>query len=451
MGFHTGIIVLIAIAAVVITGIACYRLGLRDGEDDDPRDFVSGFLDSLKYPESESSVVVDSFLKSLPMPVAVSDQCGQTLFVSRQFGDGVLEDGRFTNTDILDLLRVVADIGSRRTRRLSTDGGETWYSITVAPFGNDLYSVTSTDVTEQVNFERVRRDFVTNVSHELKTPTGAISLLAETITDCADDPDSVRHFSKRISKECDRLSDLISKLIQLQKAQSVVPDSSIEPICMAPVIAMAINDVDVQAKAKHISIESKLDPKATAHISADSLRTVVKNLVENAVRYSDDGSHVSVTADTNDEGGARIRVLDNGIGISASEQKRIFERFYRVDRGRSRYAGGTGVGLAIVQNTVHDAGGTVDVWSRVGDGTTFTVQFPAVDAARHGGPDGDGKPDAADATSMTDETADTADDNMADGKPQDEARHAHPLGGGPEERTPRDARTIGQIDDRVKE
>lgn len=128
-----------------------------------------------------------------------------------------------------------------------------------------------------------------------------------------------------------------------------------------------------------VSLDTACD--VTARISPKDLRSAVKNLVENAVRYSDEGGHIGVTVDRCDDGGARIRVVDNGIGIPAGELKRIFERFYRVDRGRSRDTGGTGIGLAIVKNVVEEAGGSVTVWSQPGDGSTFTICLPPVETA----------------------------------------------------------------------
>jgi two-component system sensor histidine kinase SenX3 len=199
--------------------------------------------------------------------------------------------------------------------------------------------------------------------------------MAETITDCADDPEAVKHFSERISKESARMSELIAKLIELQKTQVIVPDGSLEPIVVSDVVKSAADELEAQIANKSITLSLNLDPHVTARIQTDALRSAVKNLIENAVRYSNTKGRVGVTVDCND-GGARIRVVDNGIGIPIAEQKRIFERFYRVDRGRSRDTGGTGVGLAIVKSVVEEAGGTVSVWSRPSEGATFTIQLP---------------------------------------------------------------------------
>lgn len=384
MGYHMAVIVMVAIVAVLIAGALCYRVGLRDGHGDLRGPYPSDGVNELFSHDSERNVAVHTLLESLPMPVAVSDCYGRTLFTSRQLDSALWTDGRFTNADILDMLGIVADSGTQRTRRISLDDGQTWHSVTVAPVGDGLYTITGVDITDQVLFERRRRDFVTNVSHELKTPAGAISLLAETLTDCADDADAVRHFSMRISQEAARMSELISKLIELQKTQTIVPDSSLVPIEVAPVVRQAVDDVSVQSERKSMIVSLDTACDVTARISPKDLRSVVKNLVENAVRYSDEGGHIGVTVDRCDDGGARIRVVDNGIGIPAGEQKRIFERFYRVDRGRSRDTGGTGIGLAIVKNVVEEAGGSVTVWSQPGDGSTFTICLPPVETAGSG-------------------------------------------------------------------
>lgn len=378
MATQLSIVVIIAIIAIVVVGMVSYSIGLRDGEADKrPGIGKVSDMELLFMQDSERNVAFYTLLESLPAPVAVCDAYGATLFTSRHLDSTMWEDRRLIDPEILGMLSVVSDSGTSRTRRMSPDDGDTWYAVTVASVGDGLFSVTLLDVTDQVTFERTRRDFVTNVSHELKTPAGAISLMAETITDCADDPEAVTHFSQRISQESARMSKLIAKLIELQKTQVIVPDGSLEPIVISDVVTSAADELEAQIANKSITLSLNLDPHVTARIQADALRSAVKNLIENAVRYSNTKGHVGVTVDCND-GGARIRVVDNGIGIPVAEQKRIFERFYRVDRGRSRDTGGTGVGLAIVKNAVEEAGGTVSVWSRPSEGATFTIQLPPV-------------------------------------------------------------------------
>lgn len=243
---------------------------------------------------------------------------------------------------------------------------------------------------------------MTNVSHELKTPAGAISLLAETVTDAADDPDAVRYFSGRISKESARLTELVHHLIDLQKAQS--PQSVIDArrISALDVARAAIAANQTQADSRHVdirlsvngqSVPTKVEEPADGEgsleesgspatsgpmIKADkeAMQTAVKNLVENAIHYSPEHTTVAVGVGERD-GKVTIRVVDQGIGIPAKSLDRIFERFYRVDPARSRETGGSGLGLAITKHCVQENGGRISVWSRTGEGSTFTIELPA--------------------------------------------------------------------------
>ena len=242
----------------------------------------------------------------------------------------------------------------------------------------------------------MRRDFVTNVSHELKTPAGAISLLAETIGDAADDPDMVKYFAGRVSKESERLTELVHRLIDLQKAQSAAAVLNAERLSVLALVREAIVENQVNAESKHISMVLSLNGKQKlvyvegaenavdrddVFINADheTIKTAVKNLVENAINYSPEHTTVAVDVGSSD-GKVSIRVVDQGIGIPESSLDRIFERFYRVDPARSRETGGTGLGLAITKHCVQDCGGTIAVWSREGEGSTFTITLPQAES-----------------------------------------------------------------------
>ncbi|NEG95246.1 two-component sensor histidine kinase [Bifidobacterium sp. SMB2] len=289
--------------------------------------------------------------------------------------------------------------------------------IAVSGGADELYAVFLENVSERRNFERMRRDFVTNVSHELKTPAGAISLLAETVSDAAEDPDAVRYFSGRISKESERLTELVQKLIALQKVQNDegLAAADRRPVDVPKVVREALDENAVQADAANIELRMYVgddtvgvqtneadgagrpgdgaDGEAAAPAApecepmivdgdADAIKTAVKNLVENAVHYSPRGTHVGVSVKQEGDD-VRIRVIDQGIGIPVEAQSRIFERFYRVDPARSRETGGTGLGLAITKHIVQEAGGTIDVWSRPGEGSTFTITLPVASGENH--------------------------------------------------------------------
>ena len=262
----------------------------------------------------------------------------------------------------------------------------------VGQISDDLFAIFISNMSEQRRFEIMRRDFVTNVSHELKTPAGAISLLAETIGDAADDPDMVKYFAGRVSKESERLTELVHRLIDLQKAQSAAAVLNAERLSVLALVREAIVENQVNAESKHISMVLSLNGKQKlvyvegaetaidqddVFINADheTIKTAVKNLVENAINYSPEHTTVAVDVGSSD-GKVSIRVVDQGIGIPESSLDRIFERFYRVDPARSRETGGTGLGLAITKHCVQDCGGTIAVWSRECEGSTFTITLP---------------------------------------------------------------------------
>ncbi|KFI84869.1 sensor histidine kinase [Bifidobacterium psychraerophilum] len=264
--------------------------------------------------------------------------------------------------------------------------------VRTGKIAEDLYAVLIRDVSEQRAFEQMRRDFVTNVSHELKTPAGAISLLAETVNDAADDSDAVRYFSSRISKESARLTELVGRLIDLQKAQDEEqhPDD-VTTVNVPDLVREAAGENQVQAEAKHIELYLSIDgrqielgntwpegltsEKAMVLLNRDALKTAVKNLIENAIRYSSERTRVVIGVAVVDQS-VIIRVVDQGIGIPQASLGRIFERFYRVDPARSRATGGTGLGLSIVKHCVEECGGTISVWSRESEGSTFTITLP---------------------------------------------------------------------------
>jgi len=268
--------------------------------------------------------------------------------------------------------------------------------VRVGQISDDLFAIFISDMSEQRRFEIMRRDFVTNVSHELKTPAGAISLLAETIGDAADDPDMVKYFAGRVSKESERLTELVHRLIDLQKAQSTAAVLNAERLSVLALAREAIVENQVKAESKHINLVLSLNGKQKlvhvegaenavdqddVFINADheTIKTAVKNLVENAVNYSPEHTTVAVGVGSGD-GKVSIRVVDQGIGIPESSLDRIFERFYRVDPARSRETGGTGLGLAITKHCVQDCGGTIAVWSREGEGSTFTITLPQAES-----------------------------------------------------------------------
>lgn len=231
------------------------------------------------------------------------------------------------------------------------------------------------DITEQERIDAIRRDFVANISHELRTPIGAMSLLAETLVD-ETDPALVSSLAARISDESTRLGQTIEDLLQLSRIEHG-SDESFGPVVLQRVIATAADRVRSAAEHARVDIGVTL-PERELVVRGDELQlaSAIYNLLDNAVKYiGSDGGNVSVRARLLDDQ-VEVIVQDSGIGIPRRDLDRIFERFYRVDRGRSRTSGGTGLGLSIVRHVVANHGGRVAVDSTEGEGSTFTMQFP---------------------------------------------------------------------------
>jgi two-component system sensor histidine kinase SenX3 len=245
----------------------------------------------------------------------------------------------------------------------------------VAPLSSRLVLALVEDRTRERQVEAVRRDFVANVSHELKTPVGAIRLLAEAVTDASDDPKAVKRFSGRMITESDRLSRLVQQIIELSRLQG---DDALEApmaVDVDEVLRVAIDTSAIDAQTRRIQVVSGGQQGLAVFGSAEQVTAAVSNLVANAVNYSGEDSTVVVSAKAV-EGDVEISVVDQGIGIPTSEMDRIFERFYRVDPARHRSTGGTGLGLSIVKHVAATHGGDVRVWSVEGQGSTFTLTLP---------------------------------------------------------------------------
>ncbi|MBA3523398.1 MAG: two-component sensor histidine kinase [Geodermatophilaceae bacterium] len=231
------------------------------------------------------------------------------------------------------------------------------------------------DVTESRRIEEVRRDFVANVSHELKTPVGAMSLLAEATQDAADDPVAVRRFSARMVHEAQRLNRLVRELIDLSRLQGGEPLPQRDPVPIGMVVAEAMDRTRLAADAKAIRLVSNGIDGQVMLGSENQLVTALTNLLANAVAYSCAGTAVTVSVRER-SGFVELDVVDQGEGIPMTDQDRVFERFYRVDPARASATGGTGLGLAIVKHIATNHGGGVRVRSRLGTGSTFTLRIP---------------------------------------------------------------------------
>jgi len=232
------------------------------------------------------------------------------------------------------------------------------------------------DQSEHARMEATRRDFVANVSHELKTPVGAMGVLAEALLASADDPDTVRRFSDKMVAESKRLANMVGELIELSRLQGAEPLPDLEAVDVDTIVAEALSRYKVAADNADIAITT--DAPTGYKVLGDQplLVTALANLVSNAIAYSPNGSPVSISRRRRGDN-IEIAVTDRGIGIAAADQERVFERFFRVDKARSRATGGTGLGLAIVKHVAANHNGSIRLWSQPGTGSTFTMSIPA--------------------------------------------------------------------------
>ncbi|GAB3350887.1 sensor histidine kinase [Amycolatopsis echigonensis] len=246
----------------------------------------------------------------------------------------------------------------------------------VRPLGDGFTVVEAVDHSEAIRLEAVRRDFVANVSHELKTPVGAIALLTEAVLDAAEDVEEVRRFGGKILRESTRLGQLVTELIALSRLQGAERLPDLNVVEVDAVVREALGRTTLSAESADITITTDTPSGLLIEGDRTLLVTALSNLLENAVAYSSAGSPVSISRRLAD-GMVEIAVTDRGIGIAEDEQQRVFERFYRADKARSRATGGTGLGLAIVKHVAANHGGSVGLWSRPGTGSTFTLRIPA--------------------------------------------------------------------------
>ncbi|MET0136343.1 MAG: ATP-binding protein [Kibdelosporangium sp.] len=246
----------------------------------------------------------------------------------------------------------------------------------VRSLGDGFTVVDAADESDAVRLEATRRDFVANVSHELKTPVGAMALLAEAVLDAADDEEHVRRFGSKILREATRLGTLVTELIALSRLTGAEKLPELTTVDVDAVVREALGRATLTLESSGVEITTDDDSGLLVEGDRTLLVTALSNLLENALAYSSPGSPVSISRRLHDDH-VEIAVTDRGIGIADEHQQRVFERFYRVDKARSRVTGGTGLGLAIVKHVAANHGGEVKLWSRPGTGSTFTIRIPA--------------------------------------------------------------------------
>jgi two-component system phosphate regulon sensor histidine kinase PhoR len=276
--------------------------------------------------------------------------------------------------ELSELVRKVLSTGTRASLQIQLETGVP-LNVYVTPLSDGALIVLH-DLTEIMKTDSVRRDFVANVSHELRTPLASIKAMAETVVlRGRKNPEAAEEFGRKIMDEADRLTAISDDLLELARIEANRP-LQMEEFALLEVVQSVVSDL--QAKANNKAIEVSVDVPDDLLIAADrdAMYQILVNLVDNAIRYTRPGGSVTISA-ASDETGVSMSVTDTGIGIPEDEQTRIFERFYRVDRGRSRESGGTGLGLSIVKHLVEAHGGKIAVESGPGEGSTFIVMLPA--------------------------------------------------------------------------
>jgi two-component system sensor histidine kinase SenX3 len=294
---------------------------------------------------------------------------------------GIVHGTAVVIPELAQLVRAARRTSTTQTVDLSLDnGGFPRRLLAVGaraqPLDDGDVALVVDDLTESRRVESVRRDFVDNVGHEIKTPVGALTLLAEAALDARDDPEAVQHFLGRMQREAQRLSRLVQELLDLSRLQGGEAPPQPADVAVDDVVEEAADRARNVADAKRINIVRGGDVGLVVSGNEAQLVTALSNLLDNAVAYSAEGTQIAVTVHLRGDS-VEIAVKDQGIGIAEVDQERIFERFYRVDPARSRATGGTGLGLAIVKHIVGNHGGQVTVWSRQGAGSTFTIRLPA--------------------------------------------------------------------------
>jgi two-component system sensor histidine kinase SenX3 len=290
----------------------------------------------------------------------------------------IVKDERIQNRELNNLVRAVRRSGIQQDATMELPrgpiGGGT-HDLLTSMGDAGLIAVLIFDDSEMRRLDSIRRDFVANISHELKTPIGALSILSEAVLDASNDPQAISKFASRMQAESKRLSELVQEIINLSRLQDDDPLKNGKLIDISEVITEAIDQSRLNAERRKITIFFEAFDEAQILGDRSQVGMAINNLIENAINYSPDSTRVTVTSKINDQI-AEIAVSDQGIGIPEKDLERIFERFYRVDPARSRMTGGTGLGLSIVKHIANNHGGDVSLWSVENAGSTFTIRFP---------------------------------------------------------------------------
>jgi two-component system sensor histidine kinase SenX3 len=313
--------------------------------------------------------------------VTASDQ---VIYYSEKIANlNLIKEERIQNKELSNLIRAVRRSGNLQDATMELPRGPIGAGthnllVRVTTIGDaGLIAILIFDDSEMRRLDAIRRDFVANISHELKTPIGALSILSEAVLEASNDPQAIAKFASRMQTEAKRLSELVQEIIDLSRLQDDDPLKNGRSFDLAEVISEAVDQSRLNAEKRKITLAYESFEEAKILGDRIQVTMAVHNLVENAINYSPDSTRVAITLKTKD-GLAEVSVSDQGIGIPEKDLERIFERFYRVDPARSRLTGGTGLGLSIVKHIATNHGGDVSLWSVEGAGSTFTIRFPLI-------------------------------------------------------------------------
>lgn len=357
-------------AAVVIIVVLAYRRGHRAQAvvNAGVPDGVDAVIDALE----SAAIVIDpsnNVVKASPGAYAL----------------GMVWQNALVHPELTALVDRVRRNGESLSQELSLSRGPfgdaaIHVHVRVARLGARYVLLIAEDRTESYRLEEVRRDFVANISHELKTPIGAVSLLAEALVSASKQPEQVKKFAKRLTKESERLAKITQEIIDLSRLQATDALERAENVDIDTVVATAIDQNRVVAEGHNVALVSGGDAGAEVYGDEALLVTAVHNLIANAIQYSPPNSRVGIGVN-HEDGVVEIAITDQGVGIPEDEVDRVFERFYRSDPARSRHTGGSGLGLSIVKHVVQNHGGDIRVWSQPGHGSTFTIRLPEANPA----------------------------------------------------------------------
>ena len=321
-------------------------------------------------------------LNSLNRESLILDVSGNILFETSKISLlNLISNGKLLSEELLALVRVVrrtgkSQEGSIEVARGPIGEGKRELQITATLISEDGWVlILIDDEGEKQRVDAVRRDFITNISHELKTPIQALTLNSDALLEVKGDPEKVSLFASKIKTQANRLNDLVKEIINLSKLQDSDPLDMAHEIEILDIVNEAVNQCEAMAEARNVWVEIEDSKNAIVIGNREQLVMAVHNLVENAINYSPEKTRVIVNCKTNSQI-VEILVKDQGIGIAEENLDRIFERFYRVDPARSRATGGTGLGLSIVKHVVKNHGGDIKVWSAPGVGSTFAIRLP---------------------------------------------------------------------------